>query len=285
MSAATTEHIATTNRRQRTWSRLISAEILKLRKRRGLLWSAIALVIGPQLVAYTVLAVLHAVNPADRVRSGSQPDGSGYDPAGGIDNLVGGIQVLLTLGLVAAIMIGATAGAGDVNAGVFRELVVTGRSRVQLFLTRIPGGLTLVLPLAAVSFAGSAIVSVLLAGNLEAPSSSLLVKAGLWVLLGFTLEFVLALGVASLVGSRSITIGVVLAWQLVLAPLLVAFPKLGTAREFFPNAAFDRLAPGPFVGHAGTTIPMSVAAAVAVLVGWFLVPLVVGAWRTATRDA
>lgn len=273
MTAATTGQIAKTRRRPRTWSRLISAEILKLRQRRGLLWSSIALVIGPQLVAYTILAVLHAVDPAK------------YDPAGGVDNLTGGIQVLLTLGLVAAIMIGATAGAGDLNAGVFRELVATGRSRTQLFLARVPGGLALVLPLAAISFAGSAIACVVLAGNLEPPSTSLLVKAGLWVLLGFTLQFALALGVASLVGSRSITIGVVLAWQLVVAPLLVAFSKLGMAREFLPNSAFDRVAPGPFADNGGPAIPMSVAAAVAVLVGWFLVPLVVGAWRTATRDA
>ena len=141
------------------------------------------------------------------------------------------------------------------------------------------------LPLAAISFAGSAIACVLLAGNLESPSPSLLVKAGLWVLLAFTLQFVLALGVASLMGSRSITIGVVLAWQLVLAPLLAAFSKLGMARELLPNVAFDRLAPGSFAGSGGSDIPMSVAAAVAVLVGWLLVPLVVGAWRTATRDA
>jgi hypothetical protein len=273
MSAATTGQIARRRRRPRTWSRLISAEILKLRKRRGLLWSSIALVIGPQLVAYTVLAALHAADPAK------------YDPAGGVDNLTGGIDVLLTLGLVAAIMIGATAGAGDLNAGVFRELVVTGRSRIQLFLVRVPGGLALLLPLAAISFAGSAIASVLLAGNLEAPSPSLLVKAGLWALLAFTLQFVLALGVASLVGSRSITIGVVLAWQLVLSPLLLAFSKLGMARELLPNAAFDRLAPGPFAGGGGSDLTMSVAAAVVVLVGWLLVPLVVGAWRTATRDA
>jgi ABC-type transport system involved in multi-copper enzyme maturation permease subunit len=274
MSAAATGQIAKARRRpSRTWSRLISAEILKLRKRRGLLWSSIALVIGPQLVAYTVLAALHAADPAK------------YDPAGGVDNLTGGIQVLLTLGLVAAIMIGATAGAGDLHAGVFRELVVTGRSRIQLFLARVPGGLALLLPLAAISFAGSAIACALLAGNLESPSPSLLVKAGLWVLLGFTLQFALALGVASLVGSRSITIGVVLAWQLVIAPILVGFSKLGMAREFFPNAAFERLAPGPFAGHGSPDIPMSVVAAVAVLAGWLLVPLAVGAWRTATRDA
>ncbi len=261
-------------RRPRTWSRLISAEILKLRKRRALLWSSIALVIGPQLVAYTVLAVLHAVNPGK------------YDAAGGVDNLTGGIQVLLTLGLVAAIMVGATAGAGDLNAGVFRELVVTGRSRIQLFLARVPGGLALVLPLAALSFAGSAIACILLAGHFEPPSTSLLVKAGLWVLLGFTLQFALALGIASLVGSRSITIGVVLAWQLIVVHLLAAFSKLGMARELLPSVAFDRLAPGPFVENGGPdAISMSVAAAVAVLVGWFVVPLVVGAWRTATRDA
>jgi hypothetical protein len=42
------------------------------------------------------------------------------------------------LGSIAAILIGSTAGAGDVASGFFRTLVVTGRSRAALFAARIP---------------------------------------------------------------------------------------------------------------------------------------------------
>ena len=63
-----------------------------------------------------------------------------YDPAGGIDNFSGSIELLTQIGVVAAILIGATVGAGDRGAGVFRELVVTGRSRLALFAARLPGG-------------------------------------------------------------------------------------------------------------------------------------------------
>ncbi len=40
-------------------------------------------------------------------------------------------------------MIGIDAGAGDLSAGVFRDLVVTGRSRLALFASRVPAALAL----------------------------------------------------------------------------------------------------------------------------------------------
>ena len=74
---------------------------------------------------------LHRPLDPARVESGEK-----YDPAGGIDNFTGSIELLTQIGVVAAILIGATAGAGDRGAGVFRELVVTGRSRLALFAAR-----------------------------------------------------------------------------------------------------------------------------------------------------
>ena len=47
----------------------------------------------------------------------------------------------LYFGSFAAILIGAEAGTVDLTAGVFRDLVATGRSRTALFLTRIPAAI------------------------------------------------------------------------------------------------------------------------------------------------
>lgn len=146
--------------------RLLNAELLKLRKRRGLLATVAIMTLGASIVTYGVLAVLHAVNPAH------------HGPAGGINNFGHVMFVLGTLGSVAATIVGATAGAGDLNAGVFRELVVTGRSRRTLFGVRIPGGLVFLLPFVVVAFTLAAVASVVFADSLAAPRPACLQARG-----------------------------------------------------------------------------------------------------------
>lgn len=257
-----------------TW-RLVNAEVLKLRKRRGLVALTALTTIGVTLVTYGVLIILHVVNAGH------------YGPAGGVDHLATGIGVLSALAAVAATIVGATAGAGDLGAGVFRELVVTGRPRQALFNARIPGGALFLLPFVAVGFALTAVASVVFAGSLPVPSAGLLAESGAWVLLNVAFAFVLALGVASLLGSRSTTIGVLLAWWLAVSPLLVAISFLGVTREALPSVAIDRFIPNQLAGalgvHDGPAI--SVAAAVATILVWSVLALAVGSWRTQTRDA
>jgi hypothetical protein len=227
------------------------------------------------VVFYSVLAILHAANPAH------------HGPAGGVANLGHGMAVLVSLGGIAAVVVGAVAGTGDLGAGVFRELVVTGRSRRALFRARIPGGLAFVLPFVAVAFAIAAVASVVFAGSLGAPSTALLAKCGGWFVLTTSFDFALALGVASVIGSRAIATVVVIAWRNVLAPVLLAISFLGAAREGLPNAALERLLPGP-VAHflrQGHGLEMSASAAAATLVVWTVVALAAGSWRTQTRDA
>jgi ABC-type transport system involved in multi-copper enzyme maturation permease subunit len=255
--------------------RLTGAEILKLRKRRGLLTTVGLMTVGASVVFYAILALLHWANPAH------------HGPAGGVNNLGHGLVVLGLLGAVAAGLVGATTGAGDLSAGVFRELVVTGRSRWALYLSRIPGGLLFLLPLVAFGFALASLGSVVFAGWLPAPSASLLAESGGWLLLDVTFYYLLALGLASVIGSRTTSIAVMLAWRLALTPLLLAISFLGVIRELVPGAAIARIAPQAY-GDAirqGPQVPMSVAAAVAVLAVWALIAVVLGGWRTATRDA
>jgi ABC-2 family transporter protein len=252
--------------------RLVSAEFLKLRKRRALVLSGLGLTVLPMLVAYTVLLSMHAVKP-DK-----------HGPAGGLENLSGSLDLLTTLGAIAAILIGATLGAGDLSSGVFRELVVTGRSRLALFAARIPAGLGLVWAIVAAGFAVTATASAVFAGSLEAPSALLLVETAAWLALVTGLALVLALGIASLVGSRGTTIGVVIGWQIAAVPLLLQIKVLGTFREALPGAANARLAPAALFDGTNS-LAMSLPAAVLVIAAWTVVPLALGAWRTVTRDA
>jgi hypothetical protein len=254
---------------------LARADLLKLRRRRGLFWTVTLLTVVPQVIAYGILAILHAVNPDH------------HGPAGGIENLGPGMLMLVLLGSIGAIIVGASAGADDLGSGVFRELVVTGRSRLALFGARIPGGLAFVLSFAGVAYGLSAVVSATASGGRPAPSLTLLIESGLWVFGQLAFYFVLGLGVASIIGSRAYTIGILLAWRTLGSHILASISALGVYRAAIPDIPFDRLAPNAVeenvrdVPHVG----VSLGTAVLVLVLWVGISLAFGAWRTATRDA
>jgi hypothetical protein len=251
------------------------AETLKLRKRRGLLVTVTLLTVVPEVIAYGILVILHAANPAH------------HGPAGGVDNLGHGMSVLTLLGGIAAVIAGANAGADDLTSGVFRELVVTGRSRPALFGARIPGGLLFLLPFTACAYAISAFVSGLANGYLPAPSATLMVESGIWLLANASFYFILGLGLASVTGSRAYTIGILIAWRTVVSHILTAIGALGASREAVPDVGFIRLAPHAIrdLVNDGPHVGTSVSAAVAVPLLWLVVAIAVGAWRTATRDA
>jgi ABC-type transport system involved in multi-copper enzyme maturation permease subunit len=255
--------------------RLIRAELLKLRKRRGLLAIVAAATLGASLVAYGILAILHAANPVH------------HGPAGGVLNLGHGLFVLALLGTVAATLVGATAGAGDLSSGVFRELAVTGRSRSALFRARIPGGLAFLLSFVGVAYGLAALATVVFAGYRTVPSAALLAGSGAWLLLTCAFWFALALGLASLVGSRSTVIGVLLAFQLAVTPILASIPVLGLGRELLPSVSLTRLAPHAVreLAAGGSVVPTSLGTAELVLAVWVLALLALGEWRTVTRSA
>jgi hypothetical protein len=273
MNATTaTVELPRTHSRSPRRPRLVNAEVLKLRKRRGLVLATFALTILPMIVAYIVLGILHATEPAK------------HGPAGGLENFSGSMYMLTQLGVVAAILLGATAGAGDLRSGVFRELVVTGRPRLALFAARVPAGLGFAVAAVWAGFAVTAVASTVLAGSLDAPGVGLLVESAAWLAIVVGLALVLALGVSSAVGSRGTTIGVLVGWQLVLMPFLLQMKTLGSLRELLPVAATERVAPSALF-DGGVTVPMSLSAAIAVIAAWAILSLAVGAWRTSTRDA
>jgi hypothetical protein len=261
-----------------TWipgTRLVASEFLKLRKRRGLVATTAVLAVAPTVILFATLTLLHATRP---LKHGS---------AGGVVNLGYGLFVLGLVGGLVATIVGTAAGAGDLSAGVFKELVVTGRSRRALFLARMPGGLAFLLPPFAFMYAGVASFTVASSGSLATPSALLLALGGAWLLLAIAFWFVVALGVSSLVGSRSTTIGVLVAWQLVVGPALAGISAFGVARDAVPGAGLGPIAPKQIREYAisGLPVPMSLGAAAVAVAAVAGIAVALGAWRTETRDA
>jgi ABC-type transport system involved in multi-copper enzyme maturation permease subunit len=253
---------------------LVRSDLLKLRKRRSLSVVVGLLTIGAIAIMYTIVELLHV------------SDSAKHGVAGGIENLGHGTFLIALLGAAAAAIVGSTAGAADLDAGVYRDLVVTGRSRLALFASRLTGGLAYLLPFVAVAYTATCVISVALRGSLPAPSVHLMVVTGLWAVLSVTFYYLLAVAVASLTGSRSYTIGIVLAWTLALSPIISSISALGIVRELVPSAALGRIGPSALRDtlSQGPVVQMSVAAGIAVLVTWAVVLLAAGAWRDTHRD-
>lgn len=121
---------------------MIATRFNELRKRRGLMVALTLVTVGIPTVFLAVRLLLHAVAPKT------------YGPAGGYDIYTAMVSgVLYVFGFIVAATLGATAGSVDLTDGMFRHLVVTGRSRLALYAARIPAGLAIIVPLVAVGFA------------------------------------------------------------------------------------------------------------------------------------
>src|ERR1019366_2846095 len=121
--------------------RMFDADLLKLRKKRGTLIWVLVLALLPVIILFTVKAIQHSSNALK------------YEPAGGTPGFTDGLRLLcLFFGPLAAVLIGVEAGTGDASAGVFRDLVVTGRSRLALFASRVPAALALCWAVMLVAF-------------------------------------------------------------------------------------------------------------------------------------
>lgn len=253
--------------------RMITCEILKLRRKRSTMLWALFLGAGSMVAYYAYAALDHASDPAH------------HGPAGGTLGFARGLQGLaILIGPLAAAMIGTEAGAGDVTTGVFRDLVATGRSRIALFLARIPAALLLTFACLSVGLAVAIAVAFGLADGHSTPSVGMLASGWAWVLLADGLVCVLAVGLGSLTGSRAITLTVLIGWELVLSPQLLDASSLGSARQVLLDGALVRIEPKP-VPNGTPHLSMPIVVVIAVMTLWPLLMAALGAWRTATRDA
>jgi hypothetical protein len=355
---------------------MIATRFMELRKRRGLMIALIVVNIGIPTVFLTVRLLAHAFAPKS------------YGPAGGYDiytALVAGVMYIF--GFIVAATLGCTAGSVDLGEGMFRHLVVTGRSRLAIYLARIPAGLAIVLPMVAVGFTIVCAVSVFAAptrlsydginvpvglsrSGLESwaadhadevicdlpyngpglvnvpcpggqsigpppgssgpvtptqaqiqavarsvarqnyasyasqflyPSDGLMIRSGLWIELEALIGFMVGLGLASLMGQRTIAVILMIVLELILTPLLsmVRISHLINLQRGVVGLAMAHLEPGglPLAlggrssqgpgggGVASLLVPESRTVAVCVVIGWLVVWTVLGAWRMMTRDA
>lgn len=261
---------------QSSWvpgGRLLRAEFLKLTRRRGLMIAAAVMSVGAVLAYLAISEGLHLSNPGQ------------YGPAGGVRSLGRGVYLIEELGAVAAILLGAAAGAGDVAAGVFRNLVSTGRSRAALFLARIPAGLAVSLAFTLAAYAVAAAASAAFAGKLPAPPAHLLLAGGGWLAVNTAMAFLLGLGLSALIGSRSTTIAVLLGLTLVVTPIVAQISALPDVRQALPGIALFELQPRALGGIVSPSLTMTTTAIAVVLVAWAVLAVGAGLWRTMTRDA
>ncbi len=352
---------------------MIATRFMELRKRRGLMIALILVNIGLPTIFLVVRLLAHAFDPKS------------YGPAGGYDiytSLVAGVMYIF--GFIVAATLGCTAGSVDLTEGMFRHLVVTGRSRLALYLARIPAGLAIIVPLVAVGFTivcavcvfaapktlnydGVDVPAGLSATGLENwaadhadvvmcqfnyngpglpnvpcgpngavitgpgapagqptpaqlraaaravalqdypsysteflyPSDSLMIKSGLWIELEAAIGFIVGLGLASLMGQRTVPVILMIVLEVVLTPIFsrARITHLLNLQRSIVGVAMGHLAPGgiPVLGGGGggpgggqgnpQLIPETTTVAVIVIVAWLVVWTVLGAWRMMTRDA
>jgi hypothetical protein len=362
---------------------MIATRFMELRRRRGLMITLVLVTIGIPAVFLLIRLLLHAFAPHS------------YGPAGGHDiftGLVGG--VLYVFGFIVAATLGCTAGSIDLTEGMFRHLVVTGRSRLALYLARIPAGLAIIVPLVAIGFTVVCAVCVFAAPtqinyqgtNLPAglsrtgleqwagdhptevlcnfpyrgptppnvpcpapgggpggpggaivkgppgtavpaqatpamlraeavqvarqdysdyakvflyPSTSLMIKSGLWLELEAAVGFIVGLGLGSLLGQRTVAVILMIVLEIVLTPILsrTHIPHMINLQRSVVGLAVAHLEPsglgfvfggggGPDGGQ-GTSrlVPEATTVAVCVILAWLVVWTALGAWRMVTRDA
>ena len=252
---------------------MIGAELLKLRKNRGVMAFSALLSVGVIAIVFGYNAIQHASN--------SQAHG----PAGGLDNFSHAVRFLgLFFGVLVASIIGTEAGTADTSNGVFRDLVSTGRSRLALFAVRFPAALLVTYAFTGAAFVLATVLSFVFKGNLPTPDAGLIGQSAAWILLCNAAVVAVALGIGSIGGSRAVTLTGVIGWQFVATQLLTHVSSLGSVRDVLLTPAVGHLSPVP-VGDAVAGVGMATGVAVLVTCCWLVLPLIGGLWRTDVVDA
>ncbi|HEY1687912.1 MAG TPA: hypothetical protein VGF95_03515 [Solirubrobacteraceae bacterium] len=255
-------------------AQMVGADLLKLRKKRSTVIWALILVLAPLLIYFIVRAAQHSSSPLK------------YEPAGGQHGYEDGLQALaLFFGPLAGIMIGVEAGAGDAATGVFRDLVVTGRSRLALFVARLPAAIALCWAVVLVGYALLILGTYALSSGAPTPSGATVANGIGFSLLSTGVICAVAVGFASLTASRPPALVVLIGWHLVASPILAGISSLGKARDLLLSQAISQFAPVKLnEGPHGMSVTMSHGFAIVVMLAWLVVLLVLGAWKTMKMD-
>jgi hypothetical protein len=269
-----------------TWP-LINAKVLELRKRRTLMVVAVAFTVALPVLFYGVRLICHLADPAR------------YAPAGAPDAFATAGTLMGEFGFIIAATLGVTAGTADLTDGMFRHLVITGRSRTALYLARLPAGLSILLSLAAIGFTVACLVTAFLGGPHAAGAITVsagdMVRSGLWLELYLIVGYALGLGLGSLMGQRTVPVILLVVLEIIITPVLAdhPLPYFLNGERLIVGVAMDQLKPaalagGSTVGPSGGLLhlpPMPTWAMISVIASWILGWSVIGAWKMATRDA
>ncbi|HEY1916221.1 MAG TPA: hypothetical protein VGH27_11675 [Streptosporangiaceae bacterium] len=119
---------------------MITTRLLELRKRRGMMIVVVLLIVGVPVLVLGLRLAFHLFDPHK------------YGPAGTPGEFQTLSNPMAEFGFIMAVVVGTAAGSTDLTDGMFRHLVITGRSRLSLYLARVPAGLAILLPLVALAF-------------------------------------------------------------------------------------------------------------------------------------
>jgi hypothetical protein len=178
------------------------------------------------------------------------------------------VAILAMTASVVGVIVGATAGGADIETGVYRDLVATGRPRLELLLARVPGAWAVIAPGLVAAVALAAVVS-------GASDAGEIARGLAAVLAAGAVTSAVCVGLAALAGSRGTVIGIALAFQLGVSPLLGQIEAIGDARRAIPMIDVARI---------NGSDEFSIVLAVGVLMAWVLVALAAGAWRAQTQE-
>jgi len=138
--------------------------------------------------------------------------------------------------------------------------------------------------------------------HFRVPSTSLMVDVGLWIALEATIGFIVGLGLASLMGQRTVPVILLVVLELILTPIFsrAVIAYMLNVQRAIVGVAMLHIEPGglstPFSGGGpggggggglGRDLlrPESTLVASLVIVAWIVFWTAIGAWRMMTRDA
>ncbi len=240
------------------------ADISRLTRRRGLMLSGLLVPIGIVLLVTAVMVILHARDPFEH-------------PAVGGRALLDAVTLISLVTMIFGTLIGAIVGAEDSANGTLRYILLTGFSRLRLFLVRVP-----VVLVASIAIALPALVLLILAA-LILPSSGDSIAIGdvLHALLVIAVECgvyaLIAYGIGSAFRSVGAAIAIALGLNLIGLNLVSAITLLVPALEswMLPQATQRVLGEGS--GSLGVAL-----LALAIWVGAFLA---LGLFRATRAEA
>ena len=254
---------------------MLRAETKKLTRRKGVMAFTVIGTIGLIVITFAILEIFHLSNSVK------------YTSIGGISGFQKLVVILGSVTIIPASILGTTAGSQDMESGVIRDMIVTGRSRTTLYLLRLKSAaLVWLVPLVIAYLVGLAVVFGLAGGN-PLPSRNQVIGGAVFCI-GVSLVYVLtAAGLASLFGTRGPAIAIMIGWTFVIESILVNVTALGPLREAFLTTAISGLSPIPDEARRLKRAGLAPALFVdyVTVVAWVLILNILGWFRAKRLEA